>query len=83
VKDGGGCEIYDYRPIETCVWFKCAWLADPEIPDWVKPERVGAITFTTKSSNRLALVPAGKPVSEELRAWAKTYAEKNNLIVVG
>lgn len=63
--------------------FKCAWLADSEIPDWVKPDVSGVIAFPLRDKKRLALVPAGSPVSEDLRAWAKIYAEKHSLDLLG
>lgn len=32
----GGCTIYEERP-KVCSDFKCDWLINPEIPEWLKP----------------------------------------------
>jgi hypothetical protein len=31
------CTIYDTRPEHPCRSYKCTWLTDEDIPDWMKP----------------------------------------------
>ena len=63
--------------------FRCAWLQDPQVPEWVKPERVGAVVIIGKGRRWLTVVPAGKEVSDELKDWASAYAKKNNFEFIG
>ncbi len=37
-----GCSRYEDRPL-MCSSFSCAWLDDPDMPDWMKPEFSNAI----------------------------------------
>ena len=38
-----GCTIYEDRPEIPCKTFKCGWLLDKEIPEWMKPSNIQAI----------------------------------------
>lgn len=38
---GVGCNVYQKRP-NSCRTFKCWWLSDPEVPDSLRPDKVGA-----------------------------------------
>lgn len=42
-----GCSIYDTRPEVPCKSFKCAWLVNTEIPEWMKPSIINAIIILT------------------------------------
>ena len=35
-----GCTVYEHRP-EVCSAFKCAWLADHQLPEWFRPDLTG------------------------------------------
>jgi hypothetical protein len=37
---GAGCQIYDSRP-QVCRAFPCYWLNTPDMPDALRPDRVG------------------------------------------
>ena len=86
VEAGSGCSIYKNRPVEPCVVFKCAWLEDPEVPDWVKPERSGLICSIDpkmpagSKPTHLSVLAAGGVITDEYRDWAKMYASKKGLI---
>ena len=72
-----GCSIYADRPVNPCVKFKCVWLADEEVPDWVKPENSGVIAQIIKQD--IVVTPAGQTVSSEYSTWAKAYSEQHAL----
>lgn len=38
-----GCNIYDYRPHDPCVTFKCYWKTNHLIPFEFKPNKIGVI----------------------------------------
>ena len=40
---GKGCSIYAKRPLEPCVSYKCSWLTNADIPEWMKPSDIDAI----------------------------------------
>jgi hypothetical protein len=44
-----GCSRYEERPL-MCSNFSCAWLDDPDMPDWMKPEFSNAIITTTETN---------------------------------
>ena len=75
-----GCTIYSDRPEHPCKSFKCVWLADESIPDWIKPEISGTVPMIYK--NNLTLIDAGNSIKPEVLEWAKNYANKNNLTLI-
>lgn len=38
-----GCNIYEYRPHEPCVTFKCYWKTNRIVPFEFKPDKIGVI----------------------------------------
>lgn len=66
-----------------CREFKCLWLADEEVPDWVKPDQVGVLAYTDPSRTYLVIAEAGSAVSTQYRAWAKMYADQHDLKILG
>jgi uncharacterized cysteine cluster protein YcgN (CxxCxxCC family) len=40
---GERCTIYAKRPHDPCVTFRCEYLTDDNVPEWMKPERSGVI----------------------------------------
>ncbi len=72
---GKGCTVYAKRPKEPCQTYKCAWLADEDIPEWMKPSEINAI-FTHKEVNGipyLHLKEAGSELSSKVLSWAIVY----------
>ena len=45
-----GCTIYEDRPEIPCKTFKCGWLLDKEIPEWMKPSIIQAVIISAKDS---------------------------------
>ena len=58
-----GCSIYNTRPEMPCKIFRCGWLIDKEVPDWMKPSAVQAIILSTEQTN--------KGTTLEIIAWFK------------
>lgn len=77
VESGLGCTIYEDRPVNPCQKFKCQWLANPDIPEEYKPNKVGFVTLK-KGRSYYLLIPVENGASEEYVEWMKKYIEENN-----
>jgi hypothetical protein len=66
-----GCGIYNKRPKEPCKIFKCEWLTDLTIPEWLHPKNSGVIILKKNVDNihYLQAVEAGKKLSVETLNW--------------
>lgn len=75
------CSIYDERPVDPCVTYTCAWLANEDIPGWLKPSEVNAIiTFKTVGDiSYIEIVEAGETLKSKVLSWAIMYAMQNNM----
>jgi hypothetical protein len=80
IKDKG-CTIYEDRP-KMCSKFRCLWLDDEDVPDYVKPIASGTILMKWPNSNVLYYFNAGNDIKPEVKAWAENYAGKNNLVLL-
>lgn len=71
VSPGKGCSVYKTRPKEPCRTFKCSWLQDPTIPEWMAPKDSGVIILhNTIDGNRFVeLVTTGESVPEHVLSW--------------
>lgn len=49
-----GCTIYEDRPYIPCKKYKCGWLVDKEIPEWMKPSNIQAV-INVKDDNSLIM----------------------------
>lgn len=38
-----GCSIYEDRPENPCVGYRCGYLAEPFFPEWMRPDKCGFI----------------------------------------
>ena len=82
---GKGCSVYSKRPKEPCQSYKCAWLLDENIPEWMKPSDVNSILDYRTTSNGIpymSLIEAGSTLSSQVLTWVIQAALKNkaNLI---
>lgn len=68
---GKGCTIYDQRP-DTCVKYECQWLSDERIPEWMKPNKCGAILKEREMNGvkYLEIIEAGQKLDSEVLSWA-------------
>ena len=78
---GKGCSIYDKRPQDPCVSYKCGWLTNSEIPEWMKPNEIDAIIDMRqiKEFEYINLREAGNPMQAKVLNWLFQYILKNGL----
>ena len=78
---GKGCSIYEYRPAKICKTFKCEWLINSDIPLEMKPSESNIIIKRTYVDDHyyVAVLPAGKPISNEILEWAEKMVEDDKL----
>jgi hypothetical protein len=73
-----GCSIYGNHPQDPCKNYKCLWLANKNIPEWMKPNLSGVI-LNEKSINGIPYVEAveaGEKMDAAVLNWIFTqYAE--------
>ena len=48
---GQGCTVYAQRPKDPCVTYKCEWLTNPDIPEWMKPNLINTIIDKRKTKS--------------------------------
>ena len=78
-RPGRGCGIYEDRPQE-CRSFRCLWLADPNFPEEMKPERSKLVFVLEANASRVvAHCDPGRP-----QAWRdpENYRLLKNMAVV-
>ncbi|MEP5766261.1 MAG: hypothetical protein ABJ308_16805 [Halieaceae bacterium] len=76
-----GCTIYATRPFDPCVGFRCGWLLNDSMPDWMKPNvarviiKPGAIWERPGSRVRVNLATAvGPRIPGKTIQWLRNYA---------
>jgi hypothetical protein len=77
------CTIYADRPF-VCKNYKCLWLADEAIPDFMKPENFGGV-FDIGSFEGYQYLQLNKnygPYPEEVLQFAKDEADKRNMNLI-
>lgn len=81
---GKGCTIYEKRPKDPCVSYKCGWLTNLDIPEWLKPETSNVIIDTREIEGHsyIKLAEAGSIVSARVLNWFIQYVIKNNINAV-
>jgi hypothetical protein len=74
----GCCTIYDDRPVEPCQSYRCIWLIDNEIPEWMKPEK-SKVILTARSwgeNNSKIFLEAsecGEKIDSSVLNWLFSY----------
>ena len=81
---GIGCNIYKDRPQDPCKRYKCAWLSDENIPDFMKPEISNCILDYKDIDGipYLRLSESSTPYTAEVLTWSINYALNNNLNIM-
>ena len=81
---GKGCSIYDKRPQDPCVSYKCGWLTNTDIPEWMKPSDIDSIIDmrTLNNFEYINLREAGNPMQAKVLSWFFQYILKNGLNAV-
>ncbi len=75
-----GCSIYNDRPKDPCMDYKCLWLVDKEIPEWLKPARSKVIMSWKNWSNGeyLEVKECGEKMDSTVLNWIYIYAGQND-----
>ena len=77
---GSGCGIFPDRPEKPCRVFFCGWLReDSPLPDWMRPDKCGAIVFLWRDWHGhkvINAVPVGREIPERTLEWLKDFAQK-------
>lgn len=74
-----GCTIHEDRPQYPCRHFECGWIADENIPLWMKPNLVNAvITYSkVKGIDYYVLKEAGATLDSRVLSWMVMYCSMN------
>ena len=76
-----GCSIYENRPENPCVNYKCLWLINNSIPGWMKPNKCGVI-LTERQKNDIYYIEAietGIKMDSSVLSWLFHLSIKNNI----
>jgi hypothetical protein len=78
---GKGCTIYSQRPKDPCVAYRCGWLSNADLPEWMKPNEVNAIVGFNKVNDIefMQVLEAGEVLSSKVLTWLIQYAITNQL----
>lgn len=82
IQIGKGCSIYPKRPVDPCQTYRCAWLIDENIPEWMKPNAVDAIVDYRKTENGIeyiAVIEAGKKLDSSVLTWVIQHCISHQL----
>jgi hypothetical protein len=76
----GGCSIYESRPEDPCVNFKCEWLINPYLDESMKPTNSNIIIMRRNIDGISYLVAryAGENVSANDLSKVIDYCQKNS-----
>jgi hypothetical protein len=80
-KGSSGCMIYDYRPYDPCVTFKCFWKYNNLVPIKFKPDKIGVILVERNIDGHrfLDVNLGGKLPSIELLEWVEDMYNKQKI----
>lgn len=76
-----GCSIYKDRPKEPCQTYRCAWLIDPEVPEWMKPSTAKVILSWKgwSGGDYLEVKECGEKIDSTVLNWVYIFAGQNNI----
>lgn len=79
VATGQGCTIYADRPVSPCQEYKCLWLMNREVPEWLKPSLTDIIidNQTINGIDYVRAIEAGSNMNAEVLTWFIQFAIKN------
>jgi hypothetical protein len=75
------CTIYENRP-QLCKDYRCVWLDDEDIPEWIKPSYSGVIITNRKTQQEtdyLEVVECGFKIDSEVLNNILLFAINRNL----
>lgn len=76
-----GCSIYKDRPKEPCQTYRCVWLIDPDIPEWLKPSTAKVILSWKgwSGGDYLEVKECGEKIDSTILNWVYIFAGQNNI----
>lgn len=79
-----GCSIYKDRPKDPCVDYKCLWLVDTNIPEWIKPSISKVIVTLRPWGNNKQFTyweirECGTKIDSSVLNWFYSYCSSNNM----
>lgn len=83
-----GCNIYDFRPIDPCVNYKCLWKTEKIVPLEFKPSSVGVIITPRLEDgfHYISIIYAGNEIPNIMRVWIKKMLDEGkveNFLYIG
>lgn len=82
---GQGCTVYEQRPTNPCAAYKCEWLTNPDIPEWMKPNLINTIIDKRKTKSGieyLNILEAGDVLKAKVLSNLVVYSLSNNINIV-
>lgn len=83
VSIGKSCTIYAKRPKDPCVSYRCQWLDNFELPEWLKPNQSNVIiterTFEGTDIKYLDVMEAGDKLDSSVLSWIIVHALSKKL----
>lgn len=66
-----GCSIYNDRPDDPCKIFRCEWLINEKIPEWMWPKNINAIIFRRIENDKeyIEITEAGSKLDSKVLSW--------------
>ena len=79
-----GCSIYNDRPHNPCVTYKCAWLNDDStiFPQWMRPDQSGVIISEREwkpGHTFWSILECGKQIDSKVLNWIYLYAQAHDI----
>ena len=73
--------VHEDRPEQPCKNFKCVWLTDKTIPEWLKPNLSGALlaTETLNGIKFITVKETGKQLNVSVLSWL-IHAQQTGII---
>ena len=81
-KTENGCGVYESRPHDPCVTFKCLWLENKEIPYWLKPNLSRVIIDRRVTKSNIPYINAremDRVMDSKVLSWLVQYAINKEL----
>ena len=81
-----GCTIYEDRPHSPCATYKCRWLTDKTLPEWLKPSVSNVIIEKRAKTDEegkqhlfLRVTEVGQKIDSSILNWLIQYSMKENI----
>jgi hypothetical protein len=78
------CTIYDRRPYDPCQAYRCEWLANPLVPEWMKPNHSNVIVTGRQLKEHVYwdLIECGEKLDSSILSWFFLFCLNNQINLV-